>query len=100
MKALTWQGKRDVRVETVPDPTIEDPTDAIIRVTSSGLGGSDLHLYSVLRPRRAGRDLGGLVGLGPAPRGVPRPLPGAGGRARPGADGRRRGRRLRGRQPG
>ena len=50
MKALTWQGKRDVRVETVPDPSIEQPTDAIIRVTSSGLCGSDLHLYEVLGP--------------------------------------------------
>ena len=50
MKALTWQGKRDVRVENVPDPTIQEPTDAIIRVTSSGLCGSDLHLYEVLGP--------------------------------------------------
>ena len=50
MKALTWQGRRDVRVETVPDPTIEHPTDVIIRVTSSGLCGSDLHLYEVLGP--------------------------------------------------
>ncbi|MET0558450.1 MAG: zinc-dependent alcohol dehydrogenase [Solirubrobacterales bacterium] len=50
MKAVTWQGKRDVRVEDVPDPTIEQPTDAIIRVTSSGICGSDLHLYEVLAP--------------------------------------------------
>jgi threonine dehydrogenase-like Zn-dependent dehydrogenase len=50
MKALTWQGRRDVRVDTVPDPTIEQPTDAIIRVTSTGLCGSDLHLYEVLGP--------------------------------------------------
>jgi threonine dehydrogenase-like Zn-dependent dehydrogenase len=50
MKALTWQGRRDVRVETVPDPIIEQPTDAVIRVTSSGLCGSDLHLYEVLGP--------------------------------------------------
>jgi threonine dehydrogenase-like Zn-dependent dehydrogenase len=50
MKALTWHGKRDVRVDTVDDPTIEQPTDAIIRVTSSGLCGSDLHLYEVLGP--------------------------------------------------
>ncbi|GGI08510.1 zinc-dependent alcohol dehydrogenase [Egicoccus halophilus] len=50
MKALTWQGKRDVRVEDVPDPTIQEPTDAIIRVTSSGICGSDLHLYEVLAP--------------------------------------------------
>ncbi|MFL5674167.1 MAG: zinc-dependent alcohol dehydrogenase [Chloroflexota bacterium] len=50
MKAVTWQGKRDVRVETVPDPTLVEPNDAIIRVTSSGLCGSDLHLYEVLAP--------------------------------------------------
>ncbi len=50
MKALAWHGKRDVRVDTVPDPTIEQPTDAIIKVTSSGLCGSDLHLYEVLAP--------------------------------------------------
>src|ERR687886_752537 len=48
MKALTWHGTRDVRVDTVPDPTIEEPTDAIIRVTATGLCGSDLHLYEVL----------------------------------------------------
>jgi threonine dehydrogenase-like Zn-dependent dehydrogenase len=48
MKAVTWQGKRDVRVETVPDPALREPTDAIIKVTSSGICGSDLHLYEVL----------------------------------------------------
>ena len=50
MKALTFHGKRDVRVDTVPDPVIEDPTDVVIRVTSTGLCGSDLHLYEVLGP--------------------------------------------------
>src|SRR3954470_20148319 len=50
MKALTFHGKRDVRVDTVPDPTIEQPTDVVIKVTSSGLCGSDLHLYEVLGP--------------------------------------------------
>ncbi len=50
MKALTFHGKRDVRVDNVPDPTIEQPTDAIIKVTSSGICGSDLHLYEVLGP--------------------------------------------------
>jgi threonine dehydrogenase-like Zn-dependent dehydrogenase len=50
MKALTWQGKRDVRVENVPDPKLRDPTDAIIRVTSSGICGSDLHLYEIMSP--------------------------------------------------
>jgi len=50
LRALAWHGKRDVRVDTVPDPTIEQPTDAIIRVTSSAICGSDLHLYDVLGP--------------------------------------------------
>ena len=50
MKALTWHGRRDVRVDNVPDPGIEQPTDAIIRVTSTGICGSDLHLYEVLGP--------------------------------------------------
>jgi threonine dehydrogenase-like Zn-dependent dehydrogenase len=50
VKALAWHGRRDVRVDTVPDPTIEEPTDAIVRVTSSGICGSDLHLYEVLGP--------------------------------------------------
>ncbi len=48
MKAVAWHGKRDVRVDTVPDPKIEEPTDAIVRITSSGICGSDLHLYEVL----------------------------------------------------
>jgi threonine dehydrogenase-like Zn-dependent dehydrogenase len=50
MKAVTWHGRRDVRVGEVPDPAIEEPTDAIVRVTSSGICGSDLHLYEVLGP--------------------------------------------------
>jgi threonine dehydrogenase-like Zn-dependent dehydrogenase len=48
MKAVTWQGKRDIRVESVPDPKIEQPTDAVIEVTSTNICGSDLHLYEVL----------------------------------------------------
>ncbi|MFP5335449.1 MAG: zinc-dependent alcohol dehydrogenase [Actinomycetes bacterium] len=50
MRAVTWQGKRNVSVETVPDPVLQEPTDAIIRVTTTGLCGSDLHLYEVLAP--------------------------------------------------
>ncbi|HSP29424.1 MAG TPA: zinc-dependent alcohol dehydrogenase [Ilumatobacteraceae bacterium] len=50
MRAVVWHGKRDVRVDTVPDPVIQEPTDAIVRITSSGLCGSDLHLYEVLGP--------------------------------------------------
>lgn len=48
MKALTWQGREKVTVEQVPDPVIQEPTDAIVRVTSTAICGSDLHLYSVL----------------------------------------------------
>ena len=76
MRALTWQGKRDVRVETVPDPTIEEPTDAIVRITSTAICGSDLHLYEVL-------------GAVPRRRRHPRPR----------ADGHRRGGRPRGHPP-
>jgi threonine dehydrogenase-like Zn-dependent dehydrogenase len=50
MRALTWQGKRNVQVETVPDPVIVDPTDAIIRITSTAICGSDLHLYELFGP--------------------------------------------------
>jgi threonine dehydrogenase-like Zn-dependent dehydrogenase len=50
MKAVTWHGRRDVRVEEVPDPIIKESNDAIVRITSSGLCGSDLHLYETLSP--------------------------------------------------
>ena len=45
MRALCWHGKFDVRVDTVPDPVIQEPTDAIIKITSTAICGSDLHLY-------------------------------------------------------
>ncbi len=48
MKAVTWHGTHDVRVDSVPDPSITNDTDAIVRVTSTGICGSDLHLYEVL----------------------------------------------------
>ncbi|MFI9533930.1 zinc-dependent alcohol dehydrogenase [Nocardia fusca] len=48
MKAVTWQGKRDVSVEEVPDPGIREPGDAVVRVTSTAICGSDLHLYELL----------------------------------------------------
>jgi threonine dehydrogenase-like Zn-dependent dehydrogenase len=48
MRALTWQGTGKVSVETVPDPKIQEPTDAVVRVTSTAICGSDLHLYDVL----------------------------------------------------
>ncbi|WP_043615514.1 zinc-dependent alcohol dehydrogenase [Nonomuraea candida] len=65
MKAVTWHGKRDVRVEEVPDPAVKEPNDAVIRVTSSGICGSDLHLYEVLGPFMAEGDI-----LGHEPMGV------------------------------
>jgi threonine dehydrogenase-like Zn-dependent dehydrogenase len=64
MKALTWHGRRDVRVDDVPDPTVEQPTDAVIRVTSSGLCGSDLHLYEVLGPFMEAGDILGHEPMG------------------------------------
>jgi threonine dehydrogenase-like Zn-dependent dehydrogenase len=48
MRAVTWQGKRSVSVEDVPDPTIEHPTDAIVKITTTNICGSDLHLYETL----------------------------------------------------
>ncbi|MET0132316.1 MAG: alcohol dehydrogenase catalytic domain-containing protein [Kibdelosporangium sp.] len=65
MKAVTWHGKRDVRVDSVPDPIIKDPTDVIVRITSSGICGSDLHLYEVLGPFMGAGDI-----LGHEPMGV------------------------------
>jgi len=50
MRALTWHGIEDVRIDDVPDPTIQEPTDAVVRVTSTAICGSDLHLYKVLAP--------------------------------------------------
>lgn len=67
MKAVTWHGKRDVRVDTVPDPVIQEPTDAIIEVTSTNICGSDLHLYEVLGPFMNAGDI-----LGHEPMGIVR----------------------------
>jgi len=50
VKAVTWHGKRDVRVDEVPDPQIQDPTDVIVRITSTAICGSDLHLYELFGP--------------------------------------------------
>ncbi|MFJ6113875.1 zinc-dependent alcohol dehydrogenase [Agrococcus sediminis] len=50
MRALTWQGKRKVSVEEVPDPRLQESTDAVIRVTSTAICGSDLHLYELFGP--------------------------------------------------
>ena len=62
MKALTWQGKRKVSVEQVLDPRIQEPTDAIVRITSTASCGSDLHLYEVLGPFM---DAGDVIGHEP-----------------------------------
>jgi threonine dehydrogenase-like Zn-dependent dehydrogenase len=50
MKAVAWHGKRDVRIDNVADPGIEKPTDAVIRITTTAICGSDLHLYEVMGP--------------------------------------------------
>ncbi|SUA43548.1 Formaldehyde dismutase [Nocardia africana] len=64
MKAVTWQGRRKISVDEVPDPRIEEPTDAIIAVTSSGVCGSDLHLYEVLGPYMSAGDVLGHEPIG------------------------------------
>lgn len=64
MKAVTWHGPRDMRVDEVPDPRIEQPTDAIIRVTTTGLCGSDLHLYEPLAPFMTPGDIVGHEPMG------------------------------------
>src|SRR3954471_16170187 len=50
MKAVVWHGKRDMRVDEVPDPAIQEPTDAVVRITTTNICGSDLHLYEVMGP--------------------------------------------------
>ena len=55
MRALCWHGKYDVRVDTVPDPVIQEPTDAIIKITSTAICGSDLHLFDGYQPTHGGR---------------------------------------------
>ena len=64
MKAVAWHGKRDVRVDNVPDPRIETGTDAIVRITSTAICGSDLHLYEVLGPFMAPGDILGHEPMG------------------------------------
>ncbi|MFC8731224.1 zinc-dependent alcohol dehydrogenase [Luteimicrobium sp. NPDC057192] len=64
MRALTWHGVEDVRVEDVPDPRIEEPTDAVVRVTSTAICGSDLHLYEVLAAYLSPGDVLGHEAMG------------------------------------
>jgi threonine dehydrogenase-like Zn-dependent dehydrogenase len=65
MKALVWHGKEDVRCESVPDPKLQEPTDIIVRITSTAICGSDLHLYDGLMPTMESGDI-----LGHEPMGV------------------------------
>lgn len=64
MKALCWHKKGDIRCETVPDPKIEHPRDAIIRVTSCAICGSDLHLYNGVIPTMESGDIVGHETMG------------------------------------
>ena len=64
MRAVVWHGKNDVSVDDVADPTIEEPTDAIIRVTSTAICGSDLHLFTKLWPVMEDGDILGHEAMG------------------------------------
>jgi threonine dehydrogenase-like Zn-dependent dehydrogenase len=64
MRAVTWHGRADVRVDTVPDPVIQEPTDVVIEVTSSGICGSDLHLIEVMAPFMSVGDVMGHEPMG------------------------------------
>jgi threonine dehydrogenase-like Zn-dependent dehydrogenase len=76
MRAVCWQGTHNIQVETVPDPKILNPRDAIIRVTTTAICGSDLHLYNGLNPTMKKGDIlghefmGEVVELGPAVKNV------------------------------
>ncbi len=64
MKALCWHGKRDIRCDAVPDPKIENPRDAIIKVTACAICGSDLHLYNGFMPGMESGDVMGHETMG------------------------------------
>lgn len=64
MKAICWHGQGDVRVDTVPDPTIQEPTDIVIRVTSTAICGSDLHLFDGIMPSMKAGDILGHEPMG------------------------------------
>ncbi|TFV52718.1 zinc-dependent alcohol dehydrogenase [Blastococcus sp. TF02A-35] len=64
MRAVTWHGRADVRVDTVPDPVIQDQTDVIVEITSSGICGSDLHLIEVMAPFMSVGDVMGHEPMG------------------------------------
>ncbi|HYO36622.1 MAG TPA: alcohol dehydrogenase catalytic domain-containing protein [Geodermatophilus sp.] len=79
MRAVTWHGRADVRVDTVPDPTLQDDTDVIVEITSSGICGSDLHLIEVMAPFMTTGDV-----MGHEPMGVVREVGSAVTAVRPG----------------
>ena len=64
MKALAWHGKGDIRCEEVPDPKIEHPRDAIIKVTACAICGSDLHIYGGIIPEMKRGDVLGHENMG------------------------------------
>ena len=64
MKALTWHGKADIRCETIPDPIIEHPRDAVIKVTACAICGSDLHIYGGIIPEMKAGDVIGHETMG------------------------------------
>ena len=83
MKAVTWQGRRDIRVEEVPDPILKESTDAIVKITSTGLCGSDLHLYETLTPFMTPGDV-----VGHEPMGIVEEVGSGGREPQPGGPGR------------
>ena len=64
MRAVTWHARHDVRVDTVPDPEIVNPRDAIIKITSTAICGSDLHLYDGYIPTMRAGDIMGHENMG------------------------------------
>lgn len=64
MRALCWHGKGDVRVDTVPDPKIQHPRDAIIKITACAICGSDLHLLDGYQPTMESGDILGNENMG------------------------------------
>jgi threonine dehydrogenase-like Zn-dependent dehydrogenase len=60
MRALCWHGKGDVRVDTVPDPKIQHPRDAVIKITACAICGSDLHLFDGYQPTMESGDFSGM----------------------------------------
>ena len=87
MRALTWHGRGDVRVESVPDPKLLNPRDAIVKVTSTAICGSDLHLYDGFIPALKPGDILGHEFMGEVVE--------VGSRARPSANPSRSNRLLR-----